>query len=622
MIVYSATKRQFCETVRQNLIGQTIQHAFRQHLGYSPSTSEAQAFQNSLNYVGNMLHSPLIPDDSGVGIEYKIPQSSKRIDFVVTGLNENGSPVAIVIELKQWTDVEITSKDAIVRTWLGGSEREVPHPSYQAWSYAQFMTDFNEYVEHFRVRLEPCAYLHNCHDASSVRNPFYQAHLDKAPVFLGDESHDLEAFIARHVRKGDSGDLLYRIDKGKIRPSKGLTDHLSSLLQGNREFIMIDEQKVVYEAAIFLASRATASQKKVLIVRGGPGTGKSVVAVNLLVELLSRGKLAQYVTRNSAPRDVYRSKLAGTMNRTRIDSLFKNPGFYIDCNSGELDVLIVDEAHRLTEKSGLYMVDGENQIKELIHASKLAVFFIDEDQRVTIHDIGTGDEIVRWADHYGAEVTELELPSQFRCNGESGYIAWLDQLLQIRPTANTTLDGLQYDFQVFKNPTELRQAILQKNDAGSRARLVAGYCWNWISKKNPRLNDICFEEYGFAMPWNLHDDGSLWLLKKGSENQIGCIHTCQGLELDYVGVIFGPDFKVRRGVVETNVGGRAQTDRSIRGIKKMMKNDPVRATKLADMVIKNTYRTLMTRGMKGCYVWAADFETNEWLRECVMRHEN
>ncbi|RLS71052.1 MAG: DUF2075 domain-containing protein [Planctomycetota bacterium] len=617
MIVYSATKAQFCETVRENRIGQTILDAFRQHLGHNPSPSEAQAFQNSLNFVGNMLQAPSIPADAGVAVEYKIPQSSKRIDFIVTGFNEEDKPVAIVIELKQWTDVETTPKDAIVRTWVGGAEREVLHPSYQAWSYAQFMTDFNEFVDHHQVRLHPCAYLHNCHDETGVRSPFYWEHLGRAPVFLGDESKNLENFIAIHVRKGDRGDLLYKLDKGKIRPSKSLTDHLGSLLKGNKEFVMIDEQKLVYEAAIYLSTSATTTNRKVLIVRGGPGTGKSVVAVNLLVELSSRGKLVQYVTRNAAPRAVYRSKLAGTIKRTRIDNLFKNSGFYQTCKAGELDVLVVDEAHRLTEKSGLYMNEGENQIKEVIEASKLTVFFLDEDQRVTINDIGTGDEIVRWADHFNAEVSELELPSQFRCNGESGYISFLDQLLQIRPTANTNLEGINYDFQVMRNPSELREAIFQKNDQGLRSRLVAGYCWNWVSKNKPNLNDICFGEYGFAMPWNLSVDGSLWLLTEGSENQVGCIHTCQGLELDYVGVIIGPDFKVRRGVVETNAGGRARTDRSLRGIKKMIEEDPQQALSVADRVIKNTYRTLMTRGMKGCYIWASDFETNEWLRDCI-----
>ncbi len=344
MIIYSATKSQFCETVKENKIGYIVKQAFGQRMGYEPSPNEAQAFQNSLPYVGNILDGSKLPDDVGVAIEYRIPQSSKRIDFIITGKNEDGLPIAVIIELKQWTILESTTMDAVVRTWIGGKEREVLHPSYQAWSYAQFMRDFNEYVESKQVGLHPCAYLHNCESESEVRSSFYEVHLKNAPVFLAHESSDLKAFIEKHVKKGDRGDLLYRLDGGKIRPSKGLTDHLSSLLAGNQEFTLIDEQKLVFEAAINLSGIATATKKRVLIVQGGPGTGKSVVAINLLVELSRRGKLVQYATKNSAPREVFKSKLAGTQKKTRIDNLFKNSGFYLDLDNGELDAVIVDEA--------------------------------------------------------------------------------------------------------------------------------------------------------------------------------------------------------------------------------------------------------------------------------------
>ena len=622
MIVYSATKSQFCETVLENKIGTVIQKAFRQNMGFDPSPSEAQAFQNSLPYVGNILAGSGIPDDVGVAIEYRIPQSAKRIDFIITGLNEDQLPIAVIIELKQWTDLESTIKDAIVRTWVGGKEREVLHPSYQAWSYAQFMRDFNEYVETKNVGLHPCAYLHNCLSAAEIRNGFYWEHLDRAPVFIANEASELREFIERHVKVGDRGNLLYQLDKGKIRPSKGLTDHLSSLLSGKQEFTLIDEQKLVFEAAINLASMATLKMKRVLIVEGGPGTGKSVVAINLLVELSRRGKIVQYTTKNSAPREVFKSKLAGTLKKTRIDNLFKNSGFYHECSNGEVDAIVVDEAHRLTKKSGMFKNLGENQVMEIIDAAKLSVFFVDENQKVTLNDIGTVDEITKWAEHFGAEVTQMELPSQFRCNGEDGYISWLDHTLQLKKTANTTLDGINYDFQVFSTPMELRNAIFQKNEEGKRSRLVAGYCWDWVSKKDPKLMDIRFPEYEFGMQWNLSDDGNLWLVKEGSEHQIGCIHTCQGLELDYVGVIIGPDFKFQNGKAATNPGARSKNDSSVKGIKRMMDEDPMNAIKQADLIIKNTYRTLMTRGMKGCYVWAVDEETNATLRELARRNED
>ncbi|KAA9134055.1 DUF2075 domain-containing protein [Marinihelvus fidelis] len=226
---------------------------------------------------------------------------------------------------------------------LAAPTARCPNPSYQAWTYATLIRDFNETVQ--------------------------QDHIE-------------------------------------LKPSKNLADHLSSLLQSNREFQ--------------------------LIVEGGPGTGKSVVAINLLVELTAREKLVHYVTRNAEPNG--------------------------------MDVLVVDEAHRLNEKSGLYGNLGENQVKELIDAARCSVFFIDEDQRVTLKDIGTKEEIKAWAQRAGAKVTELALESQFRCNSSDGYLAWLDHALQIRPTANTTLEDIDYDFRVCDSPTELRRVFAEKND--------------------------------------------------------------------------------------------------------------------------------------------------------------
>ncbi len=208
---------------------------------------------------------------------------------------------------------------------------------------------------------------------------------------------------------------------------------------------------------------------------------------------------------------------------------------------------------------------------------------------------------------------ELELSSQFRCNGSDGYLAWLDHSLQIRTTANTDLDGIDYEFKVFDDPSELRKAILEKNRKANKARMVAGYCWPWASKKDKHAMDIVFPEYDFAAQWNLDDDGMLWAIADGSAEQVGCIHTCQGLEFDYVGVIIGDDFVIRDGRVVTDAAKRAGQDRSVHGYKKMLKEQPEQARAVADQIVKNTYRTLMTRGQKGCYVYATDRETREYF---------
>ncbi len=377
---------------------------------------------------------------------------------------------------------------------------------------------------------------------------------------------------------------------------------------------MIDDQKLVYEQALELSSKATERNKHVFIVSGGPGTGKSVVAINLLVELTGRAMTAQYVTRNSAPRAVYESKLTGTLKKTRFTNLFKGSSAFTETAAHEIDVLIVDEAHRLNEKSGLYRNKGENQIKEIIQTAKLSVFFIDDRQRVTLRDIGDSSEIKKWAVAASATIHEAELTSQFRCNGSDGYLAWVDNALQIRETANQTLEGIDFDFQVCDTATELRDRIFEKNDLTGKARIVAGYCWDWASKKDRRAFDIEFPEQDFAMQWNLTDDGSLWILKAKSIDQIGCIHTCQGLELAYVGVIIGPDFVIRDGQAITRPEFRAKQDSSIKGYKSMAAKSPENARKLADEIIKNTYRTLLTRGQRGCIIYCTDPETNLWFK--------
>ncbi len=265
----------------------------------------------------------------------------------------------------------------------------------------------------------------------------------------------------------------------------------------------------------------------------------------------------------------------------------------------------------------MYQNLGENQIKEIINAAKHSVFFIDEDQRVTWKDIGETQEIIKWAKQAGANVQQLELASQFRCNGSQGYLAWVDNSLDIKSTVNKTLKGTDYDFRVFDSPNELRDYIFKMNRTNNKARIVAGYCWDWVSTKEPDKNDIVFEEHNFSMKWNLKTDGSLWIMKPETVNEIGCIHTCQGLEVDYIGVIIGPDLLVRNGCVITDASKRSKNDSSVRGFKKLLKNDPDKALARADIIIKNTYRTLMTRGQKGCYVYSTDPETNAYFAEMI-----
>lgn len=624
MIVYESTKQLFVEDVVQDRIEENIDRKFYEKMGYHTSESERKAWNNSMQYMMKVLIDNKIPGNVGIAIEFKIPNTSKRVDFIITGKDGQLKNTAIIVELKQWTEADmVEGKDGIVQTFTGHALREVAHPSYQAWSYATTIEDYNETVQDRQIDLHPCAYLHNYLAVTppTLLSDNYKYYLEKAPAFIKGDVEKLRDFINKYIQYGDDKETLYMIENGKIRPSKSLQDALSSMLKGNEEFVMIDDQKLVYETALDMARKSYKDgNKRVLVVKGGPGTGKSVLAINLLVRLTNENMVCSYVTKNAAPRNVYATKLSGDFRKTRINNLFKGSGSFVESAKNEFDVLIVDEAHRLNAKSGMFQNLGENQIKEIIKASKFSIFFIDESQRVTLKDIGSVEEIQKYIGQANAESEVMELESQFRCNGSDGYIAWLDDVLDIRKTANNEGFDLDYDIKICDDPNEVRDIIFEKNKINNKARLLAGYCWNWIKdgKNKSDVFDITIPEYNFAMSWNL-GNSQTWAIDPNSVNEVGCIHTCQGLEFDYVGVIIGKDLRYEDGQVITDFTKRASTDNSLKGIKTMYKNNPEKALKIADEIIKNTYRTLMTRGQKGCYIYCEDKTLADYLISRINR---
>lgn len=535
----------------------------------------------------------------------------------MSGYSKKDSHEAIIVELKQWDEcTQVDRVDGIYKanTYTGGGLRDVNHPSYQAMTYANLIRDYNSNVEDKKINIRPCAFLHNYYftDDDPLLKEQYQEYIKEAPLFAHTDVLKLREFIKRYIEVGDDKEVLYEIEKGRIRPSKMLQDTLSSMLKGNQEFYMIDSQHIVYQYALRDAvDTVKANEKKVMIVKGGPGTGKSVLAINLLVELNKKCMTCFYVTKNSAPRLVYSNKLRGDFTKKYIDHLFQGSGKFIEEKANALDCLVVDEAHRLTEKSDFFG-HGENQIKEIINASKFSIFFLDENQMVTLKDIGSEDLIKQFAKELGAGISTYELESQFRCNGSDGYIAWLDNVLEIRETANFDIDGFDYEFKVFDDPNKLRTSIEEKNKINNKSRIVAGYCWEWPknNRNNPNYNDIKISEYNFEISWNL-DGGELFALGENTVKQAGCIHTTQGLEFDYVGVIIGNDMRYDGEHIVTDYKKRAKTDQSLNGLGTYKQED---RKKIADEIIKNTYRTLMTRGQKGFYVYCEDKQLAQYLK--------
>ena len=547
----------------------------------------------------------MFPETTGVGVEFQLPKTSKRIDVLLSGFNSEDQREVLIVELKQWATANRTRMDGVVETFVGGALRNVSHPSYQAWSYAQLLTDFALIVDNENINISACAFLHNMADKSELEIAHYSAYTEKAPIFTGLEGFAFQQFINERIQGGDNGEAINMLDESEVAPSKSLADALRAMIDGNAEFTLLDEQKVIYEQCLGLAKDLTS--KQVVIVDGGPGTGKSVLAINLLSKFTGEGQNARYVTKNAAPRAVYEARLTGHLKKSRISTLFTGSGSFVSTSSNEYDMLIVDEAHRLGLKSGLYRNLGENQIKEIINGSNLSIFFIDELQKIHIHDAGSKSMIRTMAEELGAKVTEMSLVSQFRCGGSNEFLSWLDTLLY--DTENLlpfSEDPEKFEFRVFDDPAEMHEAIRNRNAQGEKSRMVAGYCWDWVSKKQKHLNDIVLNNGAYAAQWNLTEHGSLWIEREESISEIGCIHTCQGLEVDYIGVIIGPDLRFENEELICDVSQRSKMDASIKGIKKMGREDPEKAAALGRELILNTYRTLMTRGMKGCYVYCTD----------------
>ena len=616
MIIYENTRGGFINDIRTGSIATKVQNAFERHGIHHNNDAEYRAWGNSLMFMRNVLDDDDIPEDVSLAVEYQIPLTSKRVDFLIAGKDGAGTDNVVVVELKQWEDSGMTSRPDVVTAFTGGANRAVCHPSYQAYSYAKIIENFNEDVYRRNIQLRPCAYLHNYREENRphIDNALYREAVSVAPVFLQDDVIKLRTFIKTYIKEKDGIDLLMKIDHGKLKPAKALQDSLVSMIRGNQEFFLIDEQKVAYETVRKLVERAVrrandptkGAEKSVVIVSGGPGTGKSVVAIQLLCNLIAKGYSANYVTKNAAPRNVYFEKLRREKYKlSYIKSLFKSSDSFWNAPANLLDCIIVDEAHRLKKKSAIF--HGENQVKDLINAGRVTVFFIDEDQKITTKDIGSKDEIRKWAAYYGIPVYEgedLNLVSQFRCNGSDGYLNFLDNLLGIRSTANLTFD-YDYEIRLFRSPVKMREALREKNDLNNKSRMIAGYCYEWVTENNPQGDeyDIILED-GFRAKWNFSN--SLFAIAPDSFDQVGCIHTTQGLEFDYCGIIIGQDLRYEDGQVITDPSKEAMSDKSsgIRSCK-----DKV----LADKLIRNTYKTLMSRGQKGCYLYCEDKPLLEYI---------
>lgn len=622
MIVYNGTKQDFMADVASNAIADKILELVKKYSLNAGQDREYNAWQNSMHFMSFVIGDSKIDDDVQIAIEYNIPLTSKRVDFIISGSDDYGKDNVVIVELKQWTSAELVddSMHYSVRTLVAGDKRIVCHPSYQAYSYSRFIKNYAQSVTDQEIFLHPCAYLHNYKPdyKEALANPIYKEWYTEAPFFIKSEQKEFSDFIKKFVtHKSSKGDIMYIIDHGRIKPTKALQDSLVSMVKGNREFILLDEQATCYDMCLRTMDQCLKDRKKrTIVIQGGPGTGKSVLAVNLLMEILKKGANVSYVTKNSAPRAAFLNILTHSDAKKSVDikHLFRSPFGLCHCESNDYDCLIVDEAHRLV-KQMFQDWKGVNQVMECINASLLSIFMIDEDQAVTTKDIGSIAEIRKYCQELGSRLImteETKLISQFRCNGSDAYLQLLDKILQrTEETIDIHLDELNYDLRVFDSPSLLREALREKNQVDNKSRMVAGYCYDWNVKHGRGEWDIELED-GFRAKWNLEND-SIWAINPASFEEVGCIHTAQGLEFDYVGVLIGKDlcYDPATSRVVVNQKAISRDDKSS-GIRTAAPED-------ARRLILNTYKTLLSRGQKGCFVYCEDKELAKYIRTVIGR---
>ncbi len=588
--------------------------------GHAPSPGERRSWERSIP----ALRADLL--DAGLGdvemlVEYQLPLTSKRADVVLAGEHPGtGKPSYVVIELKQWSKAtQFEQSDTLVRIEQYG-ERPVTHPALQVRDYCDYMLGFTSSLAEDPQALAGAAYLHNATD-DGVRDLLTLPGHDHGRLFTSQRRSEFHDFLKQRLAPGISGapyaDALL---SSRIAPSKQLLAVAADEVQRREMFILLDEQRDAYNYVLHAVERARQSNTKTaVVVSGGPGSGKSVIALSLLGELSRQGRSVLHATGSRSFTRTLR-KVAGK-RAPRVQKMFQYFNSFMNVEPNGLDALILDEAHRIRETSANRWTRAEHrsgraQLDELLDAARVPVFLLDEFQVVRPGEQGTAEEIEEHAHTKGISVVKINLDEQFRCGGSEAYIRWVKHLLALEQGRTEWVGDEHFDVQVVDSPSEMEQLLSERQAAGYSARMAAGYCWPWSdpTPEGTLVSDVRIGDW--SKPWNLRGDRSiggapaaaLWATDPTGFGQVGCVYTAQGFEYDYAGVILGPDL-VWRDDHWVAVRG-ANKDPDFRNRAKVGDAE-------FDRLVRNVYKVLMTRGMRGVAIYSTDRQTNDHLRRLV-----
>ncbi|MBG0821153.1 DUF2075 domain-containing protein [Planomonospora sp. ID91781] len=598
-------------------LAEQISEHLRVTTGRGPSPSEARSWERSLPALARDLA------DAGLGkvemlIEYKLPLTSKRADVVLAGVHpRTGEDSYVVVELKQWSRAEPSDQGEHLVLVDGMPGRDLLNPAEQVRRYCEYMSDFLSVLKDRPQSIHGVAYLHNAMDldVDGLHDQVRDAH---SRLFTKQRRGDFHDYLRERLADKPGAEAADRLLGSPVAPSKQLMAYAADEIREREQFTLLDEQQIAYELVMRAVDKARrADFKQVVIVTGGPGSGKSVIALSLLGELYRRGRTALHATGSQS--------FTQTMRRypgrgsTRIKNLFMYFNSFIDAEQNSLDVLICDEAHRIRETSTNRFTPaakrtGRTQLDELMAAARVPVFLLDEHQVVRPGELGTVHAIEQYARSRGYRVNRISLDEQFRCGGSRKYEQWVLRLLGLEEGGPVPWDG-DDDFEVrlAHSPEELEAALRARPGT---ARMTAGFCWPWSDPRpdDSLVDDVVIEDW--ARPWNVKKDRAvgdappsmLWATEPSGFGQVGCVYTAQGFEYDWSGVIIGPDLVARDGSLITV---RSENrDPAFRSRKAVSDAD-------FDKLVRNVYKVLLTRGMRGTVIYARDQATRDFLARLI-----
>lgn len=590
--------------------------------GHAPSPSERRSWQRSIPALrADLIDAGL--HDVEILIEYQLPLTSKRADVVLAGVHpQTGLPSYVVVELKQWSRAAAyQGSDTLVSIEQYG-RHPVTHPSVQVEGYVDYLTDFTSYLAEVEHSLVGVAYLHNAND-TDVADLLKRPGSDRARIFTGQRRGAFASFLAEHLSRAHSGSAAAdALLASRIAPSRQLLTVAADAVQHREMFVLLDEQRDAYELVLHAVERARrANTKTAVIVSGGPGTGKSVIALSLMGELSRQGRTVVHATGSRSFTQTLR-RVAGA-RAPRVQKLFKYFNSFMSAEPNDLDCLILDEAHRIRETSvNRYTRRAEReralpQVHELLAAARVPVFLLDEHQVVRPGEMGTVQEIERYASALGIDVERVSLDEQFRCGGSKTYVDWVLRLLGLQPGGPAPWVGDDsFAVGVVDTPDALEGSLTAVRQEHDTARIAAGYCWPW-SEPRPDGTLVPDVDIGdWSRPWNLRGDRSvggappaaLWASDPAGFGQVGCIYTAQGFEYDHAGVIIGPDLVWREG--QWTAVREANRDPDFKSRTAVSDTD-------FDRLVRNVYKVLLTRGMRSVHIYSTDPETRDFLRSLV-----